>query len=240
MAIDADLIAELRDLRDRIRDLETGIPLQNASVSAGRLRFIGGLLRIDSGGRLEVVGSATIDGSTNVTGTFVLTGAGWRIVGSGTIEGPTTVTGTLKVDGDTRITGTLGLEGDIALTGNMGIADGGRFVAGDVVIEEDKVTVGGGDSPATLQDSALSFQTGGRVEADATNAGIRMSVGANKVYVGTGAVAMQLGGRAFIVTATGFTFAGLDTIPKSQTLDANPIGSLYVDPSGKPYRVIAG
>jgi hypothetical protein len=234
------LAAELRDLRDRLRDLETGIPLQNSSVSAGRLRFIGGLLRIDSGGRLEVVGSASIDGSTTVTGTFVLTGSGWRIVGSGTIEGPTTVTGTLQVDGDTRITGNLGLEGDVALTGNMGIAAGGKFVAGDVLIEENKITVAGGDSPATLEDGALSFATGGKVEADDTNGGVRLVVGANKVYVGTGAVAIQLGGRAFVLTSSGFTFVGLDTIAKSETPENNPIGSLFVDAGGQPFRVVAG
>lgn len=185
MAVDPSLLAELRDMKDRLRRLETAIPLQNSSVTQGRLRFIGGQLLIDSGGQFAVVGTASVDGSMTVSGTFLLTGSGWRIVGSGSIEGPTTVIGTLKVDGDSRFTGNLSLEGDIALTGNMGIAAGGKFTAGNVTIEEDEVTVGGGASPATLKDSALSFATGGKVEADTSVGGARLSAGTAVVNVGS-------------------------------------------------------
>lgn len=200
MATDSSLLAELRDLKDRVRRLETGIPLQNSSVTQGRLRFIGGQLLIDSGGQLAVVGTASVNGSMTVSGTFLLTGSGWRIVGSGSIEGPTTVIGTLRVDGDTRFTGNLSLEGDIALTGNMGIAAGGRFTAGDVTIEEDEVTVGGGSSPATLRDGALSFATGGKVEADTSVGGARLSAGTAVVNVG--AVASIRKGPSSVIVST--------------------------------------
>ncbi|MCB8043626.1 hypothetical protein JM654_03805 [Microbacterium oxydans] len=44
--------------------LESGAPLENASITNGRLRIIGGTLRVDSGGSLIVVGTMSIDGTT--------------------------------------------------------------------------------------------------------------------------------------------------------------------------------
>lgn len=208
MATDPSLAAELRAIRDDIRELKTAVPLQNASVTQGRLRFIGGLLLIDTGGTLEVIGFLKGDGTFEWSGN-------WKFV-----------------DGNGEIAGNVDLTGDFTLIG--------KLLAGDVTVEKDKITVAGGASPVTLEQGSLEFETGGKLEADVTNAGVRLIVGTNRVYVGTNAVAMQVGSRAFVLTPSGFTFQGLDTIPKSQTLDNNPIGSMYFDPGGTPYRVIAG
>lgn len=86
----------------RIERLESGALLENSSITGGRMRFIGGLLRIDSGGRLEIVGTLQIDGTTTVTGTFKVTGP-WSLDGNGTITGNVTVTGDINVTGSGRI-----------------------------------------------------------------------------------------------------------------------------------------
>lgn len=197
------LIEEIRDVRDRLRRLENGVPLQNASVTRGRLRFEGGLLQIDSGGRLVVIGSASIDGETTVNGTFVLTGSGWRIIGSGTIEGPTTVTGTFKVDGDTRITGNLGLEGDIMLTGNFSV-EGGRIVADDVRIEDGKVHIGGMVLDPDIAGGVLRFPNGSRLEADDSNGGAQLIAGSSVVNVGD-VTSIRKGPSSVIVSSNSVT-----------------------------------
>ncbi|MFF8187740.1 hypothetical protein ACF044_10830 [Microbacterium sp. NPDC016588] len=216
-----DVTGWIKDIFYRLRKLESGAFLENSSITNGRLRIIGGTLLVDSGGQLIVVGTASVDGSMSISGTFLLTGSGWRIVGSGSIEGPTTVIGTLRVDGDTRFTGNLSLEGDIALTGNMGIAAGGRFTAGDVTIEEDEVTVGGGSSPATLRDGALSFATGGKVEADTSVGGARLSAGTAVVNVG--AVASIRKGPSSVIVAPDTV-----TLNAAGGGDIDMIGSVHI------------
>ena len=51
---------EMREILRRLAALESASPLESSSVSNGRVRFIGGLLRIDSGGRVEIVGTLQI------------------------------------------------------------------------------------------------------------------------------------------------------------------------------------
>ncbi|MEZ3156851.1 hypothetical protein AB1K56_07950 [Microbacterium sp. BWR-S6Y] len=154
MAVDPSLLATLREMQDRIRRLENGIPLQNASVTRGRLRFIGGLLRVDAGGRVEIVGALQVDGETTVTGTFTVTGdftvegnltvtGPWNLEGAGTITGDVTVTGKVTQVGDMDIDGVLTVNGSgwsitgdgeisgkVSLTGSLEVAEGGYIQVG--------------------------------------------------------------------------------------------------------------
>src|SRR5690554_5613201 len=100
------LIEELNEMKSRIKALETRPLLENSSVTDGRLRFIGGLLLIDSGGRLEVVGE--LDGEGNFE---------WS--------------GPWKFDsGDGEIGGNVRLTGDVDLTGDLDVAAGRRIRVG--------------------------------------------------------------------------------------------------------------
>ncbi|MEV8023403.1 hypothetical protein [Microbacterium sp. NPDC080220] len=130
MADDLSSNRVFRELMDRVRRLETTIMLQNAAVTEGRLRFIGGLLRVDSGGRVEIVGTLQIDGTTNVTGSFNMTG-------TVDMQGNVTITGPLTVEGVWDLTGDGTIAGDVDLTGNMTIAAGGKLLAGGIEISEE-------------------------------------------------------------------------------------------------------
>jgi hypothetical protein len=232
-----DVTSWIKEIFYRLRKLESGAFLENSSITQGRMRFIGGLLLIDSGGTLQVVGHVNGDGD------FVWSGP-WAFTGEGEITGDVALTGNLEVldDGTIKV-GNIELRDGKVFVGTGAsqiVIDGaiGKITAGDVEIELDKITVGGGDSPATLEDGALGFQTGGRVEADETNNGVMMTVGANKVYVGTGAASIQVGTRAVIVTPSLVVFQNLPTIAKSLTPEENPVGSMYIETSGAAYRVV--
>lgn len=129
-------IRQLKKLVDRIY---SGALLENSSITEGRMRFIGGQLLIDSGGRLDVVG--TFDG----TGNFTWSGP-WRFdSGDGEIAGSVDITGnmTVKGGGKVRVEG-----GDSAATLENGklafdtggevqadVANGGaRLRSGDAVV----------------------------------------------------------------------------------------------------------
>lgn len=152
-------IRQLKKLVDRIY---SGALLENSSISDGRMRFIGGQLLIDSGGRLDVVG--TFDG----TGNFTWSGP-WRF-DSG--------------DGE--------IAGSVDMTGNMTVKGGG------------KVRVEGGDSPATLEDGKLTFDTGGELQADVANGGARLRSGDAVVNVGNVA-SIRNGDTSVIVGPLGIT-----------------------------------
>jgi hypothetical protein len=231
--------AWIEDIKRQLRQLKTGAFLENASITNGRLRIIGGLLLVDSGGTLQVIGHFTGNGD------FVWSGP-WAFTGEGEITGNVALTGNLEVldDGTIKV-GNIELRDGKVFVGSGAsqiVIDGdtGKILAGDVEIELDQITVGGGDSPATLKDGALGFETGGKVEADTTNNGIRMAVGGNQVYVGTGAVALQVGTRSIMVTPSFVVFSNLPTIAKSLTPDNSPVGDMYIAESGAAYRVVAG
>lgn len=100
----SDALKKLRELQDRVRQLETAIPLENASVTEGRVRFIGGTLRVDSGGRVEIVGTLHVEGTTQFIGNVTLQGP-WTFSGDGNITGDVTLSGDLDVvqNGEIRV-----------------------------------------------------------------------------------------------------------------------------------------
>lgn len=116
----------LRDLNDawgwiqrlirRVSRLESGAMLENSSITNGRMRFIGGLLLIDSGGKLEVVGEWQLTGTGEITGDVVATGK-WTQNGAWDFNGP----------GD--------IAGNVNLTGNLSVGGGGRVTVGPMVLD---------------------------------------------------------------------------------------------------------
>lgn len=140
----SDVYAELRQLKDELRRLKNTQMLQNASVTEGRLRFIGGLLLIDSGGTLTVIGTM------NGEGDFTWTGP-WTLSGAGTISGDVDITGSLDVVGPWTLSGAGDITGDVELTGSMGVRGGGDITVqgggGDVVLSSSfsspRINIGG-------------------------------------------------------------------------------------------------
>lgn len=166
---------EFRNLKDRVRRLENTLMLQNSSISEGRMRFIGGLLRVDSGGRVEIVGTLQIDGSTIVTGTFDITGAvsmtgAVDITGPLTISGDVSMTGAVGIDGpltvsgEWEITGDGEIAGNVSLTGDMEIAEGGTFKAGGITISEEEGGLVESDIQINIRTPALDIEGGVRVD----------------------------------------------------------------------------
>lgn len=167
----ADLNAEVKDNRRRLRELETATSQQRMSITKGRMRFIGGLLRIDSGGRVEIVGTLDIDGTTKVTGKFTLTGQNWEISGNGTISGDVTISGKLTVTGATVVGGAMTLNNTLTVAS-------GQIRAGDVTITP---SGGGIVQVGSLQ---INGASGGTIYSPST------------VYIeGAGATAVRVVGR---------------------------------------------
>jgi cytoskeletal protein CcmA (bactofilin family) len=115
MADDLSSNPQFRDLMDRVSSLERGTPLYSASVTEGELRFIGGKLRIESGGRMEIEGTLEVNGTTTVTGTFNVAGP-WELEGNG------------------EITGDVDLSGDMDVTGDIEVLSGGRIKIGNIIL----------------------------------------------------------------------------------------------------------
>lgn len=138
--------AWIEDIKRQLRQLKTGAFLENASITNGRLRIIGGTLRVDSGGLVDIVGTLQVDGETTVTGDFTVSGP-WNLTGDGEITGDYTVTGKVTQVGDMDIDGVLTVNGDgwsitgdgeisgaVNLTGSLEVATGGYIQVGPVRI----------------------------------------------------------------------------------------------------------
>lgn len=136
----------IEDIKRQLRQLKTGAFLENASITNGRLRIIGGTLRVDSGGLVDIVGTLQVDGETTVTGEFTVSGP-WNLTGDGEITGDYTVTGKVTQVGDMDIDGVLTVNGDgwsitgdgeisgaVNLTGSFEVATGGYIQVGPVRI----------------------------------------------------------------------------------------------------------
>lgn len=144
----SDAFYWIRKLAYKVDRLYNGTQLENSSITEGRMRFIGGLLRVDSGGRVEIVGTLQVDGQTTVTGEFEVTGdftvtGPWNLKGAGIIEGDVTITGKVTQVGDMDVDGVFTLNGDgwsitgdgeisgkVNLTGSLEVAEGGYIQVG--------------------------------------------------------------------------------------------------------------
>lgn len=121
--------AEIRDLLRRVRQLETGSPLGNTSITRGVLRVASpeGLVVEGSekvSGTLEVTGTLVLSGTLNGDGTITWTGP-LNLQGVTVITGDTTVQGPFHVDGATDINGTLAVKGATTLSNDLNVTTGG-------------------------------------------------------------------------------------------------------------------
>lgn len=133
----SDLTKKLTQLQERVRQLENAIPLENASVTDGRVRFIGGTLRVDSGGRVEIVGTLDVQGTASVSGPLTISG-------QLDVTGPATISESLHVGGNTTIDGTLDIGAETTLDSSLTVVQGGSVtVDGDLPVTLESVTNGG-------------------------------------------------------------------------------------------------
>lgn len=181
---------EFRELKARIDKLETASPLGNTSITRGRLRIVGNEA-------LLVEGSEKVDGWLIVTGTERVTGL-LEVLGTLTASGTITLSGTTGITGPVNITGAVSIDGTTTLTKTLTVNSPGKII------------IAGGSSPLTLESGQMAFGTGGIVEADTTNGGVRMLVGSRRVYVGTGAAALQYDATLYVqVNSTGTHVGGM-------------------------------
>jgi hypothetical protein len=220
-----------RDLSDsdRISALErklerymSGAWLENASVSNGRLRFIGGLLLIDSGGTLEVIGHF------NGTGDFEWSGP-WKFD-----SGDGEIAGNVKLTGDFDLTGKF-------TSGNVRIEDGKIYVgtgAAQIVIDgaTGKITAGNMSMDPTVSGGALTFANGAQVFTDADT--VQLYKGNSVVQVTDSYARLQNGGNVVEISESGvrMSLAALGTYSAADT--SIPVGTLRITSAGILERAI--
>ena len=211
----------MKDLKRRIRELETSTAQQKMSITKGRMRFIGGLLRIDSGGRVEIVGTLQIDGTTLVTGTFRVNGP-WTLAGDGTISGNVTGTGTLTWNGPWNLNGPGKIAGNTDLTGDLRVSGGGKIRAGNVII--DPSSNGG----------SMKFGSGPEVYASGSVLALYSgALNGGNVELAPGSAKMSNGGTRWIeVTSGGLRLVGVPKVAKAGV----PVGCFYKGTDGYVYE----
>lgn len=230
--IDNPTRGEFEQLKREIRALQTQSPLESSSVSNGRVRFIGGLLRVDSGGRVEIVGSFSIDGTTTVSGTFTVDGP-WEINGNGSItgalgitgptqiDGPTTINGNFWVNGYTRISAGLEINGPWSLNGD-GTIVGDADMTGDMLVRSGgKIRVQGG---------------GGDVVLDSSFGVPRINLGVAQIEAGASSFTFTVGTQTVYFLDNTIRIPGMPTRPVSD-FPGGFAGAIVSDLAGKFYRL---
>ncbi|UGS27574.1 M23 family metallopeptidase [Microbacterium resistens] len=210
----------------RVDRLYSGAMLENSSITNGRMRFIGGLLLIDSGGTLQVIGQLVGEGDFRWVGPWTLEGPGtisgdtvgtgkldwrglWNLIGNGTIEGDVLGTGKLTWNGLWEMVGAGKIRGDVE------VLDNGKLRIGNMIIDP---TEGG----------SISFPGGAKVQAD-PNGGARIIQGNNRAYVGPNLVSLQYGAdKSIALSNSGITVRGAP-------VDGSGVGLswLGIDPTSK-------
>ncbi|PRB14459.1 hypothetical protein [Microbacterium sp. MYb62] len=185
-----DIKAELSGLRQRVRELETGTPQQSMSITEGRMRFIGGLLRIDSGGRVEIVGFLQIQGQAD-------------IIGPVTISGDTHSTGEWTQVGPWHLNGDGSIAGDVDITGDLNLLS-------DLIVSSlGRIKVGGMTFDPSIAGGAVTFPNGAQVFTNGST--IQVYLGNGVVQVSDSEVKMQLGGTSLRLTSGHIYGAGMAT-----------------------------
>lgn len=189
-----DLWGWVQRLVRRVERLESGAMLENASITNGRLRIIAGTLRVDSGGRLEVVGTVQIDGTTTVTGTFTVSGP-WNLTGNGTITGNVTISGKLVQNGEWE------LNGNGKIQGNVDVVGGGKIKAGNVEI--------------TPSAAGGSVNFGGSRGINAGSGFMGIYDGSRFIVFNASGIALNAGGPNVVIGSSSIQISGLPTIPQA-------------------------
>lgn len=213
----SDPYAEIMRLAERVRILETATPLQNASITRGRLRVAGGLLLVDDGGTLQVIGTVDGEGNFQWSGTWKFDSGDGEIAGDVDLTGDFDLTGAFTA-GNVRIE-----DGKIYVgTGtNMIIIDGatGKIVAGSMTIDP------------SLNGGSVKFAGGPEVYASGAQLSLYSGTGAFIELDGDKAKINGPGARWVEVNSTGARVVGLSTGAPSTAK------AVLIDPAtGQLYR----
>ena len=219
------------DVLRRLRALETQSPLERSSVTNGRVRFIGGELRIDSGGRVTIEGTLEVNGTSTVTGSFTVAGP-IDLAGAVTISGDTTVTGDMTVTGKLTQNGPWEFDGNGDITGDVDVAgtisvDGTGRVAVGTAMQLTPAVDGG----------ALVFQGDVNQKVYGNGSAVGMRKGSNSISVGDTLAGILVGSRSLNVSTTGYQATNMPTINRT-TIGSPPVGTVYADASGNLYRAV--
>jgi len=229
----ADLGGWITALVRRVERLESGAKLENSSITNGRMRFIGGLLRLDSGALLELVGQ-------------------WRFSGNGAITGDVVAEGKWTQNGNWEFNGDGDLAGDVKLSGDFDLT--GKFTSENVRIEGGKIYVGAGGNLIVIDGATGRINAGTMAIDPAANGGSVKFAGGPEVYASGSALALYSGAGAFIelngamakingpgarwieVNNTGIRFVGIDTAPVA-SFPGGFIGAIVYD-GGEAKRLV--
>ncbi|WP_194763971.1 hypothetical protein [Microbacterium sp. UFMG61] len=214
------LQAQLDGLRKDIDRLKRTNHLEAASVTSGRVRFIGGLLRVDSGGRVEIVGTLEIDGTTTVTGSFTVTGP-WGLEGDGTITGDVIISGDVTSTGTLTQNGPWNMNGAGTIAGNV-TQTGDTDQRGNVTVRNGgKITVKGG---------------GGDVVLDSSYSDPRITLGSAQINGGTDSFTFTSGSQIVYFVNNTIRIPGMATKPVGD-VPGGYVGGVWVDLAGRFYRL---
>ena len=192
----------LERLTRRVDRLFSGAMFENASITNGRLRLIGGLLRVDSGGRVQIVGTLEINGTTTVTGVFDVEGP-WDLAGDGSITGNVSIAGNVTATGIWTQIGEWHLNGNGSITGDVDITGILTLLSELIVSSVGKITVGAGASRIVI-DGATGKILVGNMTIDPANGGSVVFPGGAVVKAGpSGGISMTQGSYAAVITSTG-------------------------------------
>jgi hypothetical protein len=225
-----DLWGWVQQLVRRVARLESGAALERSSITNGRMRFIGGLLRLDSGALLELVGQWRFFGNGAITGDVYSEGK-WTQVGDYDFTGDGDLAGDVTMSGDFDLTG-------IFKSGNIRIQDGKIYVGEDasqIVIDgaTGKITVGGmAIDPA--DGGKVTFPGGAQLRAD-VGSGIQMQIGNVKISAQATFIQLTLGTRSLTINSTGFQLSNVPT--KTAAATGLPAGVAHLDGSGNLFRI---
>ncbi len=199
-----DVVSWITRIEEKLDRLKSGAFLENSSITKGMLRIIGGLLRLDSGARLEGEGHfgwsgpVFLDGDVQVTKTLEVTAA-TRLRAETTIEGLTRLLAELVVEG--KITSqNVRIEGGriyVGVGGAQVVIDGatGQIISGALTIDP------------TADGGAVLFSNGSKMYSNVTAIGLRK--GNSSVTIGDTIAAMLVGGKALTVTEDGVALTGV-------------------------------
>lgn len=235
----------------RLTRFFSGAFLENASVTNGMLRFIGGVLRLDSGALLDIVGKL------RGVGDFLWSGK-WKFdSGDGEIAGNVKLTGLLALLGDLDVTA----DGKITVGGIViEPLGGGRIRVGEAIVIDsatnsirvgssividgaaekidvgDDITIDGASNKISVDQMVIDPASGGQVRfpegatvRGGSNGGVEVREGEYAAVVTSAGASVGRPGRSVSVTDAGIQVLGAPT--------GNP-GEVY--PQGVYYRNAAG
>jgi len=172
--------SQIKDLLNRVRDLETRSPLRSSSITSGRLR-VGGTatLLIDSDGGLVIDGQLTGEGDLEWTGPVTFTG-------TTRFEGDTTQVGAHHVQGNQDITGTLAVKGATTVENDLTVKSPGKVILGTGMQLE---PMGAGGGAITFLPSGSIAAGLGKITMVAPDLTAIVTIGASAMVISGGLTA---------------------------------------------------